>query len=332
MNTIQCILAVTLAGALSSGGAILGNHRAPNDQKRTIVTAIQPTLPDFDSQWDFTKPAETESRFRAILPQAERSGDRAYLLELKTQIARTLGLQSRFEEAHAMLDSVEAELTPEMRRVRVRYLLERGRVFNSSDHADKARPLFKEAWELAKASHEDNLAVDAAHMVAIVESGKAAEEWNLKALDFAGKSRDPKARQWRASLYNNLGWTYHDAGRYKEALVVFRKALKAREEMGQAEPARIARWAVARCLRSLGRVKEALAIQQDQVALFEAQKREPGPYVCEEMAECLYALGRTTESRPWFAKAYAALSKDDGLVKHEAARLERLQRLSLEQN
>jgi tetratricopeptide (TPR) repeat protein len=296
------------------------------------MTAIQPPLPDFDSQWDFGKPAETESRFRAIQPQAEQSGNRAYLLELKTQIARTLGLQSRFDEAHAMLDSVEAELTPERKRGRIRYLLERGRVFNSSDHADKAKPLFMEAWELAKRSHEDNLAVDAAHMVAIVESGKSAEEWNLKALAFADKSRDPKARQWRASLYNNLGWTYQDAGRFKEALDVFRKALEAREERGHAEPTRIARWTVARCLRLLGRVKEALAMQQDQVTLFAAQKREPGPYVCEEMAECLYALGRTTESRPWFAKAYAALSKEDGLTKHEAPRLERLKRLGLEQD
>src|ERR1051326_5786143 len=152
------------------------------------MTTILPSLPDFDTQWDFGKPAETESRFRAIQIQAEQSGNLAYLLELKTQIARTLGLQSRFEEAHAMLDLVEAKLTPDMERVRVRYLLERGRVFNSSEHADKAKPLFMEAWELAKRSHEDNLAVDAAHMVAIVESGKVAEEWNLVALEFAGKS------------------------------------------------------------------------------------------------------------------------------------------------
>jgi tetratricopeptide (TPR) repeat protein len=294
------------------------------------VTAPLPTLPDFDAQWDFDRPAETETRFRALLDAAERIANRPYGLELRTQVARALGLQGKFEEALVLLDTVEKELTPDLNRVRVRYLLERGRVFNTASRPERAKPLFLDAWTLARAAHEDNLAVDAAHMVAIVESGKAAESWNLTALEYAGKSRDPKARWWRASLYNNLGWTYHGDGRYKEALAVFRKALKARDEMAQAEPTRIARWTVARCLRSLGRVREALAMQREQVALFEEQRREPGPYVCEEMAECLYALGQKSESREWFAKANAALSRDEWLAKHEATRIARLKLLSAE--
>ena len=35
---------------------------------------------------------------------------------------------------------------------------------------------------------------------------------------------DERARNWAASLYNNLGWTYHDQGRYAEALQMFEKA------------------------------------------------------------------------------------------------------------
>jgi len=41
-------------------------------------------LPDFRRLWDYQKPDETERRFREILPQAESSGDRNYLLELVT--------------------------------------------------------------------------------------------------------------------------------------------------------------------------------------------------------------------------------------------------------
>src|SRR5437762_3493884 len=103
------------------------------------------SLPDFDKLWDYGNPAETERRFRELLPVAEGSGNLAYLLELKTQLARTLGLQRKFEEAHLILDKVEPLLSPEMNRVRVRYLLERGRAFNSSKHPDEARPLFLEA-------------------------------------------------------------------------------------------------------------------------------------------------------------------------------------------
>ena len=57
-------------------------------------------LPDFRKLWNFQKPAETEVRFREILPQAEASADKNYLLELKTQIGRTLGLQGRFERVY----------------------------------------------------------------------------------------------------------------------------------------------------------------------------------------------------------------------------------------
>ena len=37
------------------------------------------------------------------------------------------------------------------------------------------------------------------------------------------------------SLYNNLGWTHHEAGRYERALDMFQKALGEREASGRAE-------------------------------------------------------------------------------------------------
>ena len=54
---------------------------------------------------------------------------------------------------------------------------------------------------------------------------------------------------------------------------------------------RIARWCVARCLRSLDRTEEALAEQQALAAELEAIG-ETDAYVAEEIAECLSALGR----------------------------------------
>jgi hypothetical protein len=49
-------------------------------------------------------------------------------------------------------------------------------------------------------------------------------------------------------------------------------------------------------------------------------------YVYEEIAECLLALGRKDESRPFFAKAFEALSADPWLPEREPERLERLRR------
>jgi tetratricopeptide (TPR) repeat protein len=283
-------------------------------------------LPDFDQFWDYDRPGETEAKFRALLAEAAR--DASYHAQLLTQIARAQGLQRRFDEAHKTLDEAKALLAGELKRARIRYLLERGRVYNSSKHPDLARPLFLEAWELASStSGEDFYAIDAAHMLGIVESSRQQMEWNLRALALAEKSPDARARNWLGSLYNNIGWTYHDAGEYEQALEIFQKALKWREEQGRAPEIRIAKWCVARALRSLGRIEAALEMQQAQLREFESLGEKSG-YVFEELGECLLRLDRPAEARPYFAFAYEELSKDPWLAENEPARLQRLKELS----
>ena len=94
-----------------------------------------------DELWDYGRPAETEAKFRALLPEAEAAGDAEYLAQLLTQLARTLGLQQQFAAAHELLDRAEA-LAEADSVAQVRYLLERGRCFNSAGDKATARPLF----------------------------------------------------------------------------------------------------------------------------------------------------------------------------------------------
>src|SRR5581483_5923987 len=107
------------------------------------------TLPDIDSLWDYYDPAATEAKFRELLPAATTAGTAGYLAELLTQLARTEGLQRRFDEADADLDRAEALIHAGDARQRVRLLLERGRVRNSSGDPAAAKPLFVESFELA---------------------------------------------------------------------------------------------------------------------------------------------------------------------------------------
>src|SRR4029078_13296377 len=144
-------------------------------------------------------------------------------------IARAQGLQGTFADAHATLDAAQALLTPAVSTARIRYLLERGRVFNSSQHVTQAQLLFQAAWELAQAERQDFYAIDAAHMLAIVAPAELQLEWHLHALALAEQSPQPSARTWKGSLYNNIGWNHHEAGRYQQALDTFRKALAERE-------------------------------------------------------------------------------------------------------
>jgi tetratricopeptide (TPR) repeat protein len=288
------------------------------------------SLPDFDALWDYARPAAAEAAFRALLPEAEAQAQAArnlsYYLELLTQIARTQGLQRDFAAAHQTLDAVEARLTGDLCRARVRYLLERGRVFNSSGQPEDARPLFETAWEQARACHEDLYAIDAAHMVAIVAPPDEKLAWNRKGLEVVEQTSDARAQPWGGSLYNNIGWGYHVQGQYALALDAFSKALEWRQIQGDTREILIARWCIARTLRSTGRVEEALRQQQALQEAWELLGGSAG-YTEEELGECLLALDCPDEARPYFAQAYAKLSQDAWLMATEPARLERLKRL-----
>ncbi|MDE2845866.1 MAG: tetratricopeptide repeat protein [Gemmatimonadota bacterium] len=290
-------------------------------------------LPDFDKLWDYNDPAKTEKAFRGLLPIAESAGDHDYHAQLLSQIARTHSLRRQFDEAHRILDDAETLIANidnpsngPKQTSRVRLLLERGRTFNSAGDRDSARTLFKEAWELARKAGEDYHAVDAAHMLGICEPGDASLMWNNRAMKAAEASDDPRAGEWLGPLYNNTGWTYHDAGEYEKALELFEKGLAWRQERDNQQATRIAKWTVGRAKRSLGRTEEALTIQRSLLEEHEAAGTSDG-YVYEEIGECLFALDRPDEARPFFGRAYQELSKDGWLVENEPERMDRLKRL-----
>ena len=284
--------------------------------------------PDFDALWDYGNPTSTEAAFRALLDQPMEPSSRA---ELLSQIGRTLGLQRRFEEAHEIL--AEAfELAGDDSIARCRCRLEKGRAFNSAGEKERALQCFHNALtEAERAETEgrgegpngrtpDFYSVDALHMLAIAAPSEEQMAWHEKAIARAEASSNAKTRNWMGSLTNNLGWTLHDAGRYEEAMAVFEKALKFREEQGVEENIRVAKWTIARVKRSMGRYEEALA---EQLALLGGDQSDG--YGEEEVAENLLALSREEEARPHFARAYELLSKDPWLVANEKERLERLQ-------
>lgn len=279
---------------------------------------------DFDSKWDYSDPAATEATFREMLEQAE---DDDYRLVLQTQIARTLGLQQKYEQAHALLDGL-GEVAGFSPLVQARFGLEKGRVYNSSNQADKAIPHFEAALEAASGNGFDYFAVDAAHMLGIAATGERATEWNLKAQSLAEQSTCKAARGWLGSLYNNTGWAFHDKGDLDQAMDQFKKALAHFKEVAPGSGREsIARWTVARCLRSQGEFETALAEQRAMFAEKEAKGESDG-FISEEIAECLHALGEVAEAKPWFARAFEALSQDKWLQQDEPERIERMKQLA----
>jgi tetratricopeptide (TPR) repeat protein len=115
-------------------------------------------------------------------------------------------------------------------------------------------------------------------------------------------------------------------GDYESALKIFEKAEAYFRSKGSVDKTRIAVWTVARALRSLNRIEEALSKQIALKDEFEASSEVDG-YVFEEIAECFLALKRKDEARPYFAKAYEVLSQDPWLAEREPERLARLKQL-----
>jgi tetratricopeptide (TPR) repeat protein len=282
-------------------------------------------LPDFDKLWDYSHPDVSERRFREILPAAVDSLDFSYLAQLLTQIARAEAMQREFQSAQKTLDRVEKALPKADSRTLIRYILERGRVYNSTGDQEDAKRMFLQAFDLSTKSKEDFYAVDAAHMMSIVDGTENGQEWNLKALDLAENSLDERARGWRGSLYNSIGRDCLDSGEFEEALFMFEKALDYRRQQGDPANIATATWSVAKTLRMMGHTEEALDMQRQLFDEYQANDRRNG-FVYEEIAESLLTIGNEAEAEGWFAAAYNELSKDPTVI-NDRDRLTRMKTL-----
>src|SRR5262245_43745463 len=165
-------------------------------------------LPDIDSLWNYSDPTASEPAFLAALGEARAAGDRDYLAQLLTQLARSQVLQRRYEEGHTTLDAAERLLSDQTPVANIRYLLERGRAWNDTGRAAEAKRVFGEAYWLAVEQSLDALAVDAAHMLGVMEPIKEAVHWNQIAIELAQSSQEPLARRWLGTLHINLGSNY----------------------------------------------------------------------------------------------------------------------------
>lgn len=281
-------------------------------------------MQDFDKLWNYHQPAETEKKFRELLDGID--GSSGYQLELQTQIARTYSLRGMFDEAHTLLNATEKLLPESSITAHIRYHLERGRTYNSSGNKPDARLHFEQAFALAQQLQQDSYAIDALHMLAIVAKPEEAISINEQALLLAEKSAQEQAKNWLGSLYNNLGWSYFDLQEYEKALSIFLRALQWREEKKSASEIFLAKWCVARTLRALNKVEQAITIQ---LGLLEEmiESNKPDGYVYEELGE-LYLLKNEELYKMYFGLALKELSEDKWLCKNEPKRLERMKSLS----
>lgn len=264
---------------------------------------------DLRELWNFNDPKGTEERFRAWLPESGEQHD-----EVISQIARCLGLQGKFDEAEELLNTILDDWENAGERAKVSYFLEQGRLLNSSGDPKSAKPLFLNALEHAVT--ETDLKIDALHMLGIVDSPNEALKWNFQAIELAKTTSRPSGKRWLGSLLNNTAWTLHDTGRAKEALPLFEEAVKFREAQGDPAPILTAKYAVARCKRTLGEYETALK------ELFAIRGDGNDPYIEEEIGENLWALDKLEEAIPYLDRASQMFEADSYFMKVESQRLD----------
>ncbi|MBC7692718.1 MAG: hypothetical protein H7222_13230 [Methylotenera sp.] len=301
-----------------------------SESPTVTLTAVRAS--DLESLWNPANVAESENRYQEMLAESDRmiGADRSFYIEVLTQLARAQSVQGNLPAAKVTLKKAETLLgDPEMTfRVgaKIRFLLEMGRFQVLEKTPSQARAHFLQAWTLASNSGEDFFAIDAAQMMASVEPQKLKKEWTLKALQLAETSPQAKAKQCQGALYTTLGWIQFEVRQFQEALGFFRKAISFTQAEANPKKTIVAKWAVARTLRALNLIEEALDIQNDLLAEADRLHIKDG-YVYEELAECLQSLKRAGEAQVYFDMAYRELSQVEWLTDNSPARIKRLKDL-----
>jgi tetratricopeptide (TPR) repeat protein len=317
------MVASDFATAGSSGGSARSStvrgYRVRRDDRhrlRNVDDRLRPL-------WDFDDLDTSEERFRKQLDEESSDEGRA---EVLTQLARVAGLRGEFAAGDELIDEA-VTLAGGSDLALVRIELERGRLRRSAGDKDAALQLFESAFRRALDAGLDFIAGDAAHMAALAAPDRAGfVAWTDRGVALAGERE--AAAYWAGPLLNNLGWEYYDAGELESALDAFERALRVRErEPEHAAAIEIARYAVGKMLRALGRAPEAIPLLEDAVDSA-TRRKAPDGWLHEELAEEYAAVGRPREAREQARLAIPLLEAADPSFIADPDQLERLRSIA----
>ena len=274
--------------------------------------------------WDFGDLDASEARLREQLERETTDPGRA---EVLTQLARVEGLRDRFADGDRLIEQAQGVAGDDPAAL-ARIALEQGRLRRSSGDPESARPLFDAAFRTAQDAGQTFIAADSAHMAALVAPDlDGFVEWTDRGVELAEADAEGSG-YWLGPLYNNLGWAYYDTGAFEEAVEAFRRQVVARElDPGPGQALEIARYALGKALRALGRSAEAVPVLEGAVAWAESEGAPDG-WFHEELAEEYAALGRDEEATQQARLAIPLLEQDDPGFSTDEERVGRLRALA----
>ncbi len=202
---------------------------------------------------------------------AEKDGNASALVEALSMAARGYLIRDEKEAGRPFIERAAKLATAKQPEGWSRFLGVRGRFEWKDDHKPKAAKTFEAMYAYCLAHEQWSRAVDAAHMVAIVGTHEQQIEWGKKGIEAAGKGG---MEGWLGPLWNNLGNTYDELNRPKEALAAWLKARYYHWKVGTEKRKLVADWAVGLGYRKVGELEKAIQWQRPVLAWAERRVAE----------------------------------------------------------
>lgn len=261
MRFIETCIPITLAAIIMANCGSTGKDNDMSESSTLLQKA--------DSLFNERQQTEALEAYLEAARKAEAEEDSSNLAESYSQIARCYLSLDKKEDGRPWLAKAGETASESNPGGWSRYLGVRGR-FEWKDAAEEAQAVspeapvaaatFKQMYQFCMENDLFNRAIDAANMITLTGTMDERVEWGLRGIEAAEKGN---VEGWLAPLWNNLGWTYNDLGRYKESLDALMKAREYHYKKGDDKSKLIADWSVGHAYRMNGQLDSAATWMQN---------------------------------------------------------------------
>ncbi|MEW6051824.1 MAG: tetratricopeptide repeat protein [Candidatus Zixiibacteriota bacterium] len=251
-------------------------------------------LKSADESFQAKQYGEALDHYRRACELARQEFNRPVEVEALAQIARVSLIQGNKEDGLNWLKEASAKAVETDPMGWSRYLSVKGRYEWKSQNLLDARQTFQDMYTFCANNNLAARAVDAANMNAIVaESVDDQIEWCRRGIAIAESS---DADNWLGPLWNNLGATYYDTGKFEEALDCYLKAREYHWRFSDERAKLVADYSIGMTYRMLNRFDEAMQWLRPSLAWAERLgDHSVIGQTAHDMAEVYIAQGKKSE-------------------------------------